>query len=180
MDGDGIPLTFNITLGNTNEQTTLTPTEQKILDDFKLSKFIVYTDAGLASVNNIKFNDKEDRAFITTQSIKQSKKYLKEWALSPIGWKLNEALKEYDISKLEDYVEEIIKVNKRRWEIEESFRIMKSEFKARPVYLSRDDMITALFTTCFLSLVLHRYLGKELEEKYTAYEKIDTLRNMKV
>lgn len=113
MDGDCIPLTFNITLGNTNEQTTLTPTEQKILDDFKLSKFIVYTDAGLASVNNIKFNDREDRAFITTQSIKQSKKYLKEWALSPIGWKLNEALKEYDISKLGDSVEEIIKVNKR-------------------------------------------------------------------
>lgn len=71
MDRDGIPLAFNITLGNTNEQTTLTPAEQKILDDFKLSKFIVYTDAGLASVNNIKFNDKEDRAFITTQSIKQ-------------------------------------------------------------------------------------------------------------
>lgn len=42
MDGDGIPLAFNITPGNTNEQTTLTQTEQKILDDFKLSKFIVY------------------------------------------------------------------------------------------------------------------------------------------
>ena len=70
MDGDGIPLAFNITPGNTNEQTTLTPTEQKILDDFKLSKFIVCTDAGLASTANRKFNDKEDRAFITTQSIK--------------------------------------------------------------------------------------------------------------
>ena len=180
MDGDGTPLAFNITPGNTNEQTTLTPTEQKILDDFKLSKFIVCTDAGLASVNNRKFNNKEDRSFITTQSIKQLKKHLKEWALSPIGWKLNEDLKEYDISKLEDSAEEIIKVNKRRWEIEESFRIMKSEFKARPVYLSRDDRITTHFTTCFLSLVFHRYLEKELEEKYTAYEIIDTLRNMNV
>lgn len=294
MNGDGIPLAFNITPGNTNEQTTLTPTEQKILNDFKLSKFIVCTDAGLASTNNRKFNDKEDRAFITTQSIKQLKKHLKEWALSPTGWKLNEDLKEYDISKLEDSAEsiekyknkvfykerwikengleqkliitfslkykfyqqnirnnqierakkamenksvrlektnqndykkfisktsvtkdgeiagnkilslntnqiekeqiydgfygvctnledspeEIIKVNKRRWEIEESFRIMKSEFKARPVYLSRDDRITAHFTTCFLSLVLHRYLEKELEEKYTSSEIIDTLRDM--
>lgn len=148
MDGDDIPLAFNITPGNTNEQTTLMPTEQKILDDFKLSKFIVCTDAGLASVNNRKFNDKEDRAFITTQSIKQLKKHLKKWALSPIGWKLNEDLKEYDISKLEDFAEEIIKVNKRRWEIKEGFRIMKSEFKTRPVYLSRDDRITANFTTC--------------------------------
>ncbi|MDO5557828.1 MAG: IS1634 family transposase [Clostridia bacterium] len=294
MDGDGIPLAFNITPGNTNEQTTLTPTEQKILDDFKLSKFIVCTDAGLASTANRKFNDKEDRAFITTQSIKKLKKHLKDWALSPTGWNLNNDTKEYDISKLEDTsdliekyknkvfykerwikengleqklivtfslkykfyqqrirnnqieraqkamenksfkldkanqndfkrfitntsvtkdgeiaekkilslntqqiekeqiydgfygvctnlednAEEIIKVNQRRWEIEESFRIMKSEFKARPVYLSRDDRIIAHFTTCFLSLVLHRYLEKELEEKYTAKEIIDTLREM--
>ena len=294
MDGDGIPLAFNITPGNTNEQTTLTPTEQKILDDFKLSKFIVCTDAGLASTANRKFNDKEDRAFITTQSIKKLKKHLKEWALSPTGWNLNNDTKQYDISKLEDTLEslekyknkvfykerwikeneleqklivtfslkykfyqqrirnnqieraqkamknksfkldkinqndfkrfitktsvtkdgevaekkilslntnqiekeqiydgfygvctnlednaeEIIKVNQRRWEIEESFRIMKSEFKARPVYLSRDDRIIAHFTTCFLSLVLHRYLEKELNEKYTASEIIDTLREM--
>ena len=294
MDGDGIPLAFNISSGNTNEQTTLTPTEQKILDDFKLSKFVVCTDAGLASNANRKFNDKNDRAFITTQSIKKLKKHLKEWALTPTGWRLSGTTKEYDISELEktedsinkykdkvfykerwinengleqklivtyslkyknyqrnirnaqierakeaidkndikldkvnqnDYkrfvskttltkdgeiadkkilslntkqireeeqydgfygvctnleneAEEIIKVNQRRWEIEESFRIMKSEFKARPVYLSRDDRIIAHFTTCFLSLVIHRYLEKILEEKYTASEIIETLRNM--
>ena len=294
MDGDGIPLAFNISAGNTNEQGTLTPTEEKILKDFELSKFIVCTDAGLASITNRKFNDKEGRAFITTQSIKKLKKHLKEWALDKTGWRLSGSSKTYDISKLEeneetvekyknkvfykerwikengleqkfivtfslkykyyqkqirtnqieraqkvmdkgtlkldkcnqndykrfirktpitqegeianknifslntqqieqeeqydgfygvctnleDDAEEIIKVNQRRWEIEESFRIMKSEFKARPVYLSRDDRITAHFTTCFLALVLHRYLEKELEEKYTASEIIDTLRNM--
>ena len=294
MDGDGIPLAFNISAGNTNEQGTLTPTEEKILKDFELSKFIVCTDAGLASTDNRKFNNKDERAFITTQSIKKLKKHLKEWALTKIGWKLSGDLKEYDISKLEeseetiekyknkvfykerwikedgleqkfivtfslkykyyqqqirnnqieraqkamnnknfklrkcnqndykrfitqtavtkdgevadnnvlslntkqiekeeqydgfygvctnldDNAEEIIKINQRRWEIEESFRIMKSEFKARPVYLSRDDRITAHFTTCFLALVLHRYLEKELEEKYTATQIIDTLRNM--
>ena len=96
--------------------------------------------------------------------------------------KINEESK-YDglygvCTNLEDDVKEIIKINKRRWEIEESFRIIKSEFKARPVYLSRDDRIIAHFTTCFLSLVLHRYLEKELNEKYTASEIIDTLREM--
>ena len=55
---------------------------------------------------------------------------------------------------------------------------MKSEFKARPVYLSRDDRITAHFTTCFLSLVLYRFLEKRLEEKYTCSEIIETIRNM--
>ena len=59
-------------------------------------------------------------------------------------------------TNLEDDAKEIIKINKRRWEIEECFRIMKSEFKARPIYLSRDDRITAHFTTCFVALVLYR------------------------
>ena len=294
MDGDGIPLAFSITAGNTNEQITLTPLEEKILEDFKLSKFIVCTDAGLASNANRKFNDKDDRAFITTQSIKKLKKHLMDWALDPDGWYLSGDKKEYNINEiekdetsvelfkdrtffkerwikengleqklivtyslkyrnyqrqirnsqierakvaianksfkldkcnqndfkrfikkttitkdgevaekkvlslntdtiqkeerfdgfygvctnLEDEAEEIIKVNQRRWEIEESFRIMKSEFKARPVYLSRDDRITAHFTTCFLSLVILRFLEKMLDEKYTSSEIIDTLKNM--
>lgn len=291
MDGDGVPLAFNISSGNTNEQVTLTPLEEKILEDFKLSKFIVCTDAGLASYANRKFNDKNERAFITTQSIKKLQKYLMEWALSSNGWRLPGDNKEYSINEidengeifndkiffkerwikendleqklivtyslkykkyqrqirnsqieraknainakafkldkcnqndfkrfikktnittegeiaekkilsinneiiekeekfdgfygvctnLEDNAEEIIKVNQRRWEIEESFRIMKSEFKARPVYLSRDDRITAHFTTCFLSLVLLRFLEKRLEEKYSSSKIIDCLREM--
>lgn len=291
MDGDGIPLAFNISSGNTNEQVTLTPLEEKILEDFKLSKFIVCTDAGLASYANRKFNDKDERAFITTQSIKKLKKHLMDWALSADGWHLTGHNKEYNINEineneeifkdkiffkerwikendleqklivtyslkyknyqrqirnsqieraknaittktfkldkcnqndykrfikrtnitaegeiaekkilsinneiiekeekfdgfygvctnLEDNAEEIIKVNQRRWEIEESFRIMKSEFKARPVYLSRDDRITAHFTTCFLSLVLLRFLEKKLEEKYSSSKIIDCLRKM--
>ena len=294
MDGDGIPLAFSITAGNTNEQITLTPLEEKILEDFKLSKFIVCTDAGLASNANRRFNDKDNRAFITTQSIKKLKKHLMDWALDPNGWHLSGDKKDYNINEIEkdenslelfkdrtffkerwikengleqklivtyslkyrnyqrqirnsqierakvaianksfkldkcnqndfkrfikktnitkdgevaekkvlslntdtikkeekfdgfygvctnldDDPEEIIKVNQRRWEIEESFRIMKSEFKARPVYLSRDDRITAHFTTCFLSLVILRFLEKRLNEKYTSSEIINTLKNM--
>lgn len=294
MDGNGIPLAFNITAGNTNEQGTLTPLEEKILKDFELSKFIVCTDAGLASNDNRKFNDKEDRAFITTQSIKKLKKHLKDWALDSQDWSVIGDTKKYDIGKLEeteeskkanynkifykkrwitengleqalivtyslkyknyqqkirnaqierarkaiesknikidkcnqndykrfilktnvtddgeiaenkvftinqktiaeeekydglygvctnleDDVEEIIKVNQRRWEIEESFRIMKSEFKAGPVYLSRDDRIQAHFMTCFIALLIHRILEKKLDEKYTCEETIKCLRDM--
>lgn len=294
MDGNGIPLAFNINAGNTNEQITLTPLEEKIMKDFEISKFIVCTDGGLSSIDNRKFNNQNDRAFITTQSIKKLKKHLKEWALSKDGWRLEGEEKEYDISHLEDTEEskkmyynkvfykkrwikendleqvlivtysikyknyqkrirdkqlerarnllnkknikldkvnqndykrfikrtnitkegeiaknkvytinesqiskeeifdgfygvctnleddvpEIIKVNQRRWEIEESFRIMKSEFKARPVYLSRDDRIQAHFMTCYISLLIHRILEKRLDEEYTSNEIIETLRNM--
>jgi len=85
MDGDGIPLAFNINKGNTNEQVTLKPLEEKILADFGLSKFVVCTDAGLASNNNRIFNTQGERAFITTQSIKKLKAHLKDWALSTIS-----------------------------------------------------------------------------------------------
>lgn len=300
MDGNGIPLAFNITAGNTNEQQTLTPLEETIIKDFELSKFVVCTDAGLASNDNRKFNNKGDRAFITTQSIKKLKKHLKEWALSPNDWHLSGSNKIYNIKDIEKKLEnitdkdkkqkimdmtfykerwinendleqklivtfsfkyqqylrhiregqieraqraienknfkldkrkqtdfkrfikqtnvtkdgevadteiltldekvifqeeqydgfygvctnldddpkEIIKVNHRRWEIEESFRIMKSEFKARPVYLSREDRIRAHFTVCFISLLIHRLLEKRIEEKFTCSNIINTLRNM--
>lgn len=299
MDGDGIPLAFSMNKGNMNEQLTLKPLEKKIISDFELSKFIVCTDAGLASAENRKFNDKDGRAFITTQSIKKLKAHLKKWALAAAGWKLPGSEKNYDISKLdemlekanpedrekirskvfykerwikengfeqrlivtysikyrdyqrkirngqieraqklidtnptkikkcnsndykrfihttnctsdgevaekeiysihsslilkeeafdgfyavctnlEDDVSEIIKVNCRRWEIEECFRIMKSEFKARPVYLSNDDRIEAHFTTCFIALILYRLLEKKLNEQFTCHEIITGLRDM--
>lgn len=81
-------------------------------------------------------------------------------------------------TNLEDDVSAIIKVNRRRWEIEESFRIMKSEFKARPVYLQRDDRIKAHFTTCFISLMIYRMLEKKLSEKYSCGETLSALRGM--
>jgi len=288
MDGDGVPLAFVINKGNTNEQLTLKPLEEKILADFKLSKFIVCTDAGLASTCNRKFNDQKDRAFITTQSLKKLKAHLKKWALDPIGWHLDGDAKTYDIRELDeekdkdkifykqrwikeegleqklivtyslkykdyhrkirnaqieralkvintnptkikkqnqnDYKrfikrinasegeikekesytldDELIKseamydgfyavctnldedaakiarINRQRWQIEECFRILKSEFKARPVHLRRDDRITAHFTTCFISLLMYRLLEKKLKNKFTSETIIRHLRNM--
>lgn len=296
MDGDGIPLAFSIHSGNTNEQQTLKPLEKKLISDFSLSRFVVCTDAGLSSMENRKFNNIRGRAFITTQSVKKLKKYLKDWALSSEGWLLGSDTygKTYDISNLEETEErkekfqdktfykerwikedgleqklivtysikykeyqqkirnsqlerahrlistnpksvvknrqndykrfiqktcvttdgevaeteiyainqeiienekqfdgfyavctnledeatQIIKVNHRRWEIEECFRIMKSEFKARPVYLKRDERIEAHFTTCFLALTLYRYLEKRLDEKYTCSTIIQGLRDL--
>ena len=277
MDGNGIPLAFDLTSGNTNEQITLTPLEEKIIKDFETSKFVVCTDAGLASKANRKFNNTNNRKFITTQSLKKLKSHLKEEALDLTkGWHLANEEKTYNISKLrtdenlkekykdkvfykerminedgieqrlivtysvkyqeyqkhirenqinrakklietnpkkigkakqndpkrfitttnvtddgeiaentvfsinqsiideeakydglyavctnlEDSVEDIVKVNHRRWEIEESFRIMKSEFKSRPVFHSKDEMIKAHFVICFLALIHYRFLEK--------------------
>lgn len=80
---------------------------------------------------------------------------------------------------MEASVEEILQVSKGRWEIEESFRIMKSEFKARPVYLRLEDRIKAHFVICYLSLLVYRILEKgKLQDKYTTDEIIKTLKDM--
>lgn len=81
-------------------------------------------------------------------------------------------------TNLEDDAESIVRINSRRWEIEESFRIMKSEFDARPVYLSREDRITAHFLTCFLALTVYRYLEKRIEPGFTCCEILSTLQEM--
>jgi transposase len=290
MDGSGLPLAFSMTPGNRNEQTTLKPLERRILKDFNLSKFVVCTDAGLSSNSNRLYNTQGKRAFVTTQSIKKLKKFLKEWALDPKGWRIPGSnkkinledirdlvndqrtyykerwIKENDLEQklivtyspvyqryqstirakqveraikkvenpstlnkhnqndpkrfikathvtdngeiadktqatlnqeqidneavydgfyavctnLESTIEEIIKINHGRWEIEETFRILKSEFQARPVYLQRESRIKAHFLTCFLSLLIYRILEKKLNENFTCPELINTLRNMKM
>ncbi len=81
-------------------------------------------------------------------------------------------------TSLADRAESIIKVNQRRWEIEECFRIMKSGFQARPVYLKLQDRIVAHFITCFISLIVYRYLERKLDNRYPVGQIIDTLQEM--
>lgn len=264
LDGSGLPLAFVINPGNQNGQPTLKPLEKRILRDFKLSKFVVCTAAGLSSYENRLYNSMNKRAFVTTQSIKMLKKHIKQWALDPSGWRevnqdphnrskelinLNDLdmeidnrvyykerwIKENDLEQklivtfspkhkryqssvrerqieraqrkvnhpstigkknanspdrfiqskhvtedgevakksshslhsnkikeeamfdgfygvctnLESTPEQIVKINQRRWKIEESFRILKSEMRTRPVFLQKDERIKAHFLICF-------------------------------
>ena len=88
----------------------------------------------------------------------------------------------YGISTdLEGSASEVIKFNGGRWIIENGFRTMKTDFRARPVFLKRDDRIKAHFLTCFLSLLLYKYLEKKVNrggQHFTTSEIIDTLRDM--
>lgn len=290
MDGNGFPLSFVIFPGNENEQPSLIPVEKKIIKDFGITKFVVCTDAGLASKENREFNIQKNCSYIVTQSLKKIKKHIKDWALNPEGWSKGDSTgldissvmkavddgetfedgiwykerwinengieqriivsfspkyrayqryirsrqiertrksaesnkktttknpnspsrfldevrytdngevadnvevvvndgriaeeEKYDgfyavCTTLEDDIKDIIEVNKRRWEIEESFKIMKSEFKARPVYLQKDNRIEAHFLTCFIALMFIRILENKTGNKLTIEKLIDTLR----
>lgn len=299
MDGDGLPLSCNIYPGNQNEQKTLIPEENKIVNNFKLdnTKVILCTDAGLASDDIKKFNIKDNRGFVITQSLKKLKEEYKIQVFDKSNWRISNDLKNvynletisnddtlrekyYDTlfykiiqtetksvkqdlivtfsfkyfdynqnirnnqierarksietnnvsrkgknqndyrrfidslnstdngeiaentsysinedlikeeSKYDGYyglttnligdINEILNIVKGRWEIEESFKIMKSDFLARPVNLSREDRIKAHFMTCFISLFIYRLLEKKLGNKYTTSQILNTLRNMEM
>lgn len=299
MDGDGIPLSFNIYPGNQNEQKTLIPEESKIVNNFKLddTKIILCTDAGLASDEIKKFNIKDNRGFVITQSLKKIKEEYKQIAFDKSDWRIpNDLSNIYDLETIEkeealrekyydtlfykvietetksvkqdlivtfcfkyfdyhrnirnnqierakksietnnvarkgknqnDYrrfihsisstengevaentsysinedimreeerydgfyalttnlignIDDILKITKGRWEIEESFRIMKTDFLARPINLSREDRIKAHFMTCFIALLIYRILEKKLDYKYTTSEILSAIKRMNV
>ena len=79
---------------------------------------------------------------------------------------------------LNDPVRDILNVSEGRWQIEECFRIMKTDFEARPVFLSREDRIKAHFLTCFLALTVYRYLEHEIGNGFTCEQVLATLREM--
>ncbi|MFC4619668.1 IS1634 family transposase [Camelliibacillus cellulosilyticus] len=83
-------------------------------------------------------------------------------------------------TNLESNPLELIRINHQRWEIEESFRIMKSELKSRPVFVRNDDRIEAHFLTCFLALLIYRILEQKLGEVFTCPTIIQKLREMKM
>lgn len=299
MDMDGIPLAMCINPGNTAETVTLKPLEEKLKENFGISKVVVCTDAGLSSYENRKNDSVGERSFITVQSLKKVEKWLQEWSLEPTGWHVDGSKDVYDISTLdskkyyntlfykdrwvkmkvsktgeeleqriivtfsfkyrdylsyvrdrqvaraealiksgnantskrkspndakryiksesctadgelaqitsyslnlemieqearfdgfyaictdlEDPAPDIIHVNGGRWIIENGFRIMKTDFDARPVYVQRDDRIKAHFLTCFLSLLLYKYLEKKVNRgrsHFTTDEIVGTLRDM--
>lgn len=76
----------------------------------------------------------------------------------------------------DDQPGDILKVSEGRWQIEACFRIMKTDFLARPVYVQREDRIKAHFLICFIALLVYRLLEKKLEKKYTCSEILETLR----
>ncbi len=84
------------------------------------------------------------------------------------------------ITNLEGDIGGILKINRQRWEIEENFRIMKTDFEARPVYVRREDRIKAHFLTCYISLLVYRLLEKKIGNNYTCNEILSTLRSMQV
>lgn len=79
-------------------------------------------------------------------------------------------------SEYKELDERVIDIYRGLWKIEESFKITKSDFESRPVYLSLKEHIDAHFLTCFISLVIVRILEYKLNYKYSATVILESLR----
>ena len=312
MDADGYPFAMNINPGNTSETKTMIPTEEKFLKNYgmKGKNIIVCTDAAMCTDEIKKFNIRDGRGFVITQSIKKLSNELQEFALDKNGWRILGNIKDiYNLEEIEkdenfkkqyynaifykevecetksvkqtlivtfsfkyqeyqhqlklhqlerarklvdetnkknksiknkkdmekikisknqndpkrfikevnttnsgevacnikylideeiykneekynglygittnliDDTKTIIKVMNGRWEIEESFRIMKDDFDSGTVHLSREDRIKGHFITCYLALFIYRYLEHQLKDKYTVHEIVSKLQEMKM
>lgn len=88
MDGDGIPLAFNIFPGNESEQVWLQPLEETLGRKFDLTEFVVSTDSGLASEGNRRYNMAEGRDYICVQSLPSLKAQDQDMALDKKGWRV--------------------------------------------------------------------------------------------
>ena len=326
LDGKGYPIAMNIFPGSTNESTTLIPLQEKIIGidpdtkieiegfDLENDKTIICTDAAMCTDEIKKFNIKDGKAFVITQSIKKLKEEYKEEVFKDENWRIigdlkhvyklsdilsdedkckehyetifykivqtetahvvqdlivtfqikyrdylrnvrngqieraknkikynddgkkiklsnnpndyrrlikeevtaikkeskknnknslneeekvkysysysidNDIIKEeekYDgyygiTTNLNGDIEDILNISKNRWEIEENFRILKTDFESGTIHLSREDRITAHFLTCFISLLIYRILENKLDYKYTNTQIIEKLREMEV
>ena len=68
-------------------------------------------------------------------------------------------------------------IYKGLWEIEESFKIIKSEFKTRPIFVSTEDHIQAHFLICFVTLLIMRILEQLTENRHSVRQIRNSLVN---
>jgi transposase len=99
MDGDGIPLAFEIFPGNESEQVWLQPLERILDKKFDMTDFVVSTDAGLASEDNRRYNMAEGRNYICVQSLPSLKREDQDMALQTEGWSIAFPANDADVAK---------------------------------------------------------------------------------
>ncbi len=134
----------------------------------------------ISTTKKVKESENENRNSLNEP--KKKEKYYYSYSISKDIIKDEEKYDGYYgvTTNLNGEISDILKISKNRWEIEENFRILKSDFESGDIYLSREDRITAHFLTCFISLLIYRILENKLDYKYTNTQIIDKLREMEV
>lgn len=133
-------------------------------------------------VSETKQNTKNSKEKNSLNQEKEKTKYYYSYSINEDAIKEEEKYDGYYgiTTNLNGEIKDILKISKNRWEIEESFRILKTDFDSGTIYLSREDRIKSHFLTCFISLLIYRILENKLNYKYTNTQIIDKLKDMEV
>jgi len=285
MDTKGIPISYDLFPGNTNDCETLLPVLSRVKSDYAVGRIIVVADKGVNTADNIAFSLAKGDGYVYSQTVRGANRELKDYVLDPSGYReLSEEykiksrlypreiavsnvkggrskvlidekqvvfysydydrkakadrepalLKALDLAKnpakynkatsygaakyLKNLVfdpktgaiitakqkpvfdehklreeekfdgyyaivtsewqksdEEIIEIYRGLWQIEDAFKVTKSDLKTRPVYLSRQDHISAHFLICFVALVIVRLLVLRLGNKFSIPKIVESL-----
>lgn len=285
LDNQGIPVTYDLFPGNTNDCETLLPILDKLKKSYAIGRFVIVADKGINTADNIAFHLLKGDGYVYSQSVRGGNKEFKEYVLDESGYrKIGEGFKIksrlcpreikvsnssgsrskvqidekqvlfyspdyaarakaerepallkardlincpsrynkatvygaakyvknlffdkatgeiittkqklcFDADKLEDeekydgyYAivtsewkktdEEILDIYRGLWQIEEAFKVTKSDLETRPVYLSRHDHIQSHFLICFVALVIARLLAQRLKNRYPLTRIIESL-----
>lgn len=259
IDDQGIPISYELFPGNTNDFKTLVPVIDKLKENYGINKIIITADRGLNSKQNLAYLKSKGYDYVMAYKIRSSSKAVKELVLSEdytyeseefkwklrdfnttvtyerekvnlednmlITWSLKRAEKdkrdrERLIAKSRKLVEspsalkaemkkggkkyvqlsltteeplsfnekqleideqydgyygiqysdkslnpeKVLEIYNGLWKIEESFKVLKSNFEARPIYVSTEKSIRGHFVMCYLALVIERYLEYKLRQ----------------
>lgn len=122
-----------------------------------------------AYINNISFS-RDTGEIVNGKELSINQEKIAEEALYDGYYSIVTSEKELSDKEIRD-------IYKGLWEIEESFRIIKSEFKTRPVFVSTEDHIQAHFLICFVTLVIMRVLEQLTGKCHSVRQIRDSLAN---
>ena len=138
------------------------------------------------NVEDVKKGPHDVTRFIKRESVgKNGEKALDHYA---IDQSVIDEEEKYDgyyavATNLEDSAKDILEINSKRYKIEDCFRILKTNFSARPVFHRKGNRIIAHFLICYTALLVYRLLENKLEQygtHFTTENILETLRNMNV
>ena len=289
MDEQGLPVTYDLFSGNTNDCETLMPVLKKLRGQYQVGRFIVVADRGLNTSNNTAMALIKGDGYVYGQSLLKGNKELRAFAIKEEGYRRSEnddggfkiksriasrtlrlentqgqivettveekqvffysdkyalraraqrqealdkaariiaggrkekpsfgavkyikgatydkstgeilragsllSLDEERIREEELYDgyyaivssevgksdEDIARIYRGLWRIEDSFRVTKSDLESRPVYVSREDHINAHFLTCFIALLLLRLVQHNTHRHVPVGQLVDAMRQM--
>lgn len=196
LDRDLIPIGLRLYPGNQSEKPVL----GRVIKDLKrrhqvAGRTIHVADKGLNCAENIALSKESKDGYLFSKSVKTLPETEKAWVLLKDGIKADAVINQDAIEKARLFAgfnmlvtseldmddKAMYQTYHHLWRIEETFRVMKTDLDARPIFLQKDDSIKGHFLICYITVLLTRILQfKILHNQFPTSAIVDLFRNLDV